>query len=327
MLRSCGLVLPATSVPATSVPVPSVPTMAQARTWCFTLNNPTAPLDFSEHEAVTYAVWQKEAGENGTPHYQGYIEMSKPSRLTAMKKIIPGAHFEKRRGTRDQARDYCMKEESRLDGSFEYGDFGAKRQGKRNDLVRLYESVKEGKPDRQILEEDPATYMRYFKAVDRVRLVIAPRRDFKTEVYVIWGGTGLGKSYFCRAQSPEAYWKQRGDWWDQYDGGSDVIIDDFYGWLKWDTLLRLCDENPCQVEIKGGHVNFAPKRIYITSNKAPSEWYSNEKCHFPTFARRVTSFMYFTAYNVYEAYPKWEEVLSSHPEFAPPPSQFGSLFE
>lgn len=267
-----------------------------SRAWCFTLNNPTEPLDFAAHQNVRYAVYQKERGESETEHFQGYIELNKPQRLSAMKNIVPRAHFEPRLGTRDQARDYCMKSESRIDGPWEYGEFGSGGQGKRNDVVRLYECVKQGKTNKQILEESPAAYMKYYKAVAHVRHVIAEKRSWKTKVYVIWGNTGLGKSYYCREKSPNAYWKQRGDWWDEYDGSSDVIIDDFYGWLKWDTLLRLCDENPCQVEIKGGHVNFAPKRIFITSNNWPNKWYDEEKMNFATFARRVTKWIYFTDY-------------------------------
>lgn len=277
-----------------------------ARTWCFTLNNPTEPIDFTDWPHLTYAVYQKESGEEGTPHYQGYAEFSKVHRISALKKLLPTAHFEKRRGTRDQARDYCVKTDTRIDGPWEHGNYGAKRPGTRTDIVRLYESVKAGKNNKEILDEYPGTYMRYYKAVAHVRHVLSERRKFKTEVYVLWGNTGLGKSFYCREESPNAYWKQRGDWWDEYDGVSDVIIDDFYGWIKWDTLLRLCDENPCQVEVKGGHVNFAPRRIFITSNNWPNKWYDPDKMNFLTFARRVTKWLYFTDFKTFIQSDVWD---------------------
>lgn len=290
--------------------------MSRARNWCFTLNNFTGQLCFDDTD-VTYAIWQHELSETGTPHYQGYIELSKPYRLAALKNI-PGlerAHFDPRKGTRDQARKYCTPckkgpegsvDPTYVDGPWEHGDFGEKKPGQRNDIVRLYESVKEGKSNKQLLEESPASYMRYYKAVAHVRHVIAPKREFKTEVYVVWGDTGLGKSFFAKENTENAYWKQRGDWWDEYDGSSDVIIDDFYGWIKWDTLLRLTDENPCQVEIKGGHVNFAPKRIIFTSNAWPNKWYTNEHIKFETFARRVTKWIYFTGYKTYLQADTWD---------------------
>jgi CRISPR/Cas system-associated exonuclease Cas4 (RecB family) len=40
------------------------------------------------------------------------------------------------------------------------------------------------------------------------------------------------------------------------------------------------------VQTKGGAVHFCPKRIWITSNKAPEQWYKN--CDFSAMQRRLT---------------------------------------
>lgn len=45
------------------------------RNWIFTINNPATPDDDpvtweGSVRHLTYCVWQKESGENGTPHYQ-----------------------------------------------------------------------------------------------------------------------------------------------------------------------------------------------------------------------------------------------------------------
>ena len=90
---------------------------------------------------------------------------------------------------------------------------------------------------------------------------------------------------------PDAYWKQRGTWFDNYNNHETVIIDDFYGWLPFDTLLRMCDRYPMMVETKGGHVNFCPKTILITSNQAPDEWYRNIS-NYEAFVRRVEKFIF-----------------------------------
>jgi len=283
-----------------------------ARNWCFTWNNPIGNPSFSDYPNITYAVYQRESGEEGTEHFQGYVEFSKVQRITAVKKILASAHWEVRKGTREQARDYCMKAESRISDPVEYGEWDGKKQGKRNDLVRLYECVKEGKDNKVILDEMPATYMRYYKAVAHVRHVIATPRSFKTEVYVIWGKTGLGKTKYCSEQSSTAYRKQRGDWWDMYDGESDVIIDDFYGWIKYDTMLRLCDRYSMQVEMKGGFINFAPKRIYITSNMPPHQWYKNEKCDFEALSRRVTKFLHFIDHDKFDTYDTWNDFIEKN---------------
>lgn len=111
------------------------------RAWCFTLNNP------EEHGIVDdvlpvlaqerYVVWQRERGENGTPHIQGYIELHNPVRLSAMKLWLPSAHFEVRRGTREQARAYCMKEDTRDAGPWERGDFDRGKQSGDSENHRL----------------------------------------------------------------------------------------------------------------------------------------------------------------------------------------------
>ena len=50
-----------------------------ARHVCFTYNNPSSsPTQFQAllqaAERIRYAIFQLEEGENGTPHYQGYVE-------------------------------------------------------------------------------------------------------------------------------------------------------------------------------------------------------------------------------------------------------------
>lgn len=87
--------------------------------WCFTLNNPSfeAWSLVLPAEHVKYCVWQLERVT--TLHIQGYLELKKKARLTAIPRRIPmlaGAHFEKRRGTAQEASDYCEKDESREEG-------------------------------------------------------------------------------------------------------------------------------------------------------------------------------------------------------------------
>lgn len=137
-----------------------------SRNYIFTLNNPTEQLTFPA--CVKYASWQKERGENGTEHYQGYMELDKPTRVGGIKKWAggwPRAHLEVRRGTRDQARDYTRKEDSRIEGPWEHGDFNHSQQGKRNDLKRVYERLEEGASVDEVTQEYPETVMRYISGV------------------------------------------------------------------------------------------------------------------------------------------------------------------
>lgn len=66
--------------------------------------------------------------------------------------------------------------------------------------------------------------------------------------------------------------------------------DDFYGWMPYDTLLRLCDRYPLLIETKGGQTIFLAKTIIITSNNTPAQWYKN--VNLKAFIRRVDLWIY-----------------------------------
>nr|AKO71383.1 Replication associated protein [Banana bunchy top virus]AKO71384.1 Replication associated protein [Banana bunchy top virus]AKO71386.1 Replication associated protein [Banana bunchy top virus]WET17405.1 replication associated protein [Banana bunchy top virus]WET17408.1 replication associated protein [Banana bunchy top virus] len=89
--------------------------------WMFTINNP-ASLPVMRDE-FKYMVYQVERGQEGTRHVQGYVEMKRRSSLKQMRGFFPGAHLEKRKGSQEEARAYCMKEDTRIEGPFEFGAF------------------------------------------------------------------------------------------------------------------------------------------------------------------------------------------------------------
>ena len=79
-------------------------TAAPAKRWCFTINNPTDDDMFwedAEHqEQFDFLAVQYEVGEQGTPHYQGFLILKRKNRLTWLKSNFNSrAHWEKTRGT------------------------------------------------------------------------------------------------------------------------------------------------------------------------------------------------------------------------------------
>lgn len=143
---------------------------ALAKHWCFTWNNPTlrspqfASLIQEEWKA-TYAVFQLEQGENGTNHFQGYAEFSKKLRLASLKKLLPGAHWEKRRGTRPEAREYCMKDdETRLELPMEIGEW-IPGDNSPNKFLAIRDMAREGASELQIADTYPEEYIRYLRGI------------------------------------------------------------------------------------------------------------------------------------------------------------------
>lgn len=267
----------------------------QSKYWVFTLNNPPrtdVPKDWED--VAVYCVWQLEEGKEGTRHLQGYVILPNKTRLSGVKKLSDTAHWEPRGGTHNQAKTYCTKADTRVDGPFEYGTEPApSRQGRRTDLDSVKERITDGALESQLWESNFSTMVRYHRGITEYINQKQPDRRWKTVVHVLWGPTGCGKSHAAREESGEdAYWKFQGnnEWWCGYTNQSNVVIDEYYGWLKWSQLLRLLDEYPLRVETKGGSRKFVARTIWITSNSPPTEWYTYTRgMSWPTLERRLTT--------------------------------------
>lgn len=239
-------------------------------------------------------------GQNGTPHFQGYIEFNKPMTMGMIKKILgQEVHLEPRYGTREQAHDYCTKEDTAIEGPWEIGQWNPLEKGKRNDLLNLKNDIDNNNFSMgQIADNYFGSFIRYGRGIrEYMHLRGATKRSHKTETYVFIGPPGTGKSKTAAEWGGEnAYWLPRsigGVWFDGYDGQDTTIIDDFYGWVPYDMLLRIADRWPFLAPTKGGHVQFVSRYLIITSNKMPDLWYKRESIDFTAFLRRVEAFYYF----------------------------------
>lgn len=258
--------------------------------WCWTANNPPEDVSaLADMEGVQFMVYQKEVGENGTPHLQGYVVFRVRRRLSQVRNLFfqvlnSYPHFEKRKGTHDQAKDYCTKDDTRAPGCapvFVGNDAGLGGQGKRNDLLSMKRALDEGKSELEIAESDEtfSVWAKYYKSIERYkRLKSVQSRQWPTITYVLYGPPGGGKTRWAAEKYPDAYWlpkpgQGQTPFFDGYDGHETVVIDEFYGWLPFDLLCRMCDRYPLMVNTKGGMVSFYPKRIIFTSNAHPNEWY------------------------------------------------------
>jgi len=227
---------------------------------------------------VKYCVWQKEKGEQGTEHWQGYVQFSQNMRLAALKKMSPTAHWEERRGSHTQAKAYCMKEDTRVDGPWEHGVDQGGDSGQ-NGLTGVKRMIDDGASMKDIGHEHPSEVIRYGRGIRDLRCLLGMQeRTWMTKTVVIWGPSGNGKTSLVQRCAPGAYWLSKpkpnsGVFFDGYDGQEDVVIDEFYGWIQHDLLCRMLDRTPLLVDTKGGMVSFCPKRVWITSNKDPLYWY------------------------------------------------------
>lgn len=258
----------------------------RSKRWLVTINNPAGPhVDtFKIEGIVIYAVWQLETGQSGTPHIQGYVELNVKSRRSSVRELAPRGRWESARGTALHNKTYCTKDADRLEGPWEIG--AAMSQGTRLDLEEVRVKIKEGVPTLELAESNFGQWCRNYKAFNFYQQLVAVKRTWKTIVYCITGPTDIGKSFYVFNKAPGAYRQTNKQWFSQYQGEADVVFDEFYGnRFPHSFLLQLLDQYPMTVETKGGEVNFAPKRIWITSNKPPWDWYKD--CNWPALERRI----------------------------------------
>ncbi len=156
--------------------------MSKSKYWVFTLNNPSedevTKISDSLVKETDYMTWQLEEGKEGTRHIQGYVCFKNRKMMKSIKKIWNDRlHLEVRRGTHDEAKAYCQKDDTRVKGQefVEYGDDEKvpKKKGQRNDLTDIKDKILAGIRIRDIEDEHFgafAKYGRYFKAYnDKVK--------------------------------------------------------------------------------------------------------------------------------------------------------------
>lgn len=261
----------------------------RARNYCFTFHYPEdvkeEDIDGSkyiiEHDKLRYAVWQLErCPSSGRLHLQGYVEYTSPLRLSAVKGHLGSTvHVEMRKGTRTQAAEYCRKPDSRVSGPWEYGSFGSISQGKRTDLDNLADRIQSGEKISTVVDEFPVAYIKYRRGIEALHNRYTQERALTwrdVTVLVFVGVSGTGKTRGAIEEGAKDFFiLDQGDrlWFDGYEGQSTLIIDDFYSWIKWGTLLRLLDGHPYRCEIKGGFTWALWTKVIITSNANPVDWY------------------------------------------------------
>lgn len=252
----------------------------QGTNWVFTWNNYTDKLAPQAWPDVVQLVYQCEiAPDTGTPHLQGYVRFDKNKRMSALKKLSPAIHWEKRYGTHVQAYEYCSKEETR-DPAPDSGPWfiGVQPEpGKRNDLEEAARLLREGMSVKALAAQMPLVAMRYNRGLQFYKMCVTPHRTEQTELIIYWGPPGSGKSHHVRSRWPEAFWLSRsngqGMWWDGYGGEKIVVLDEFTGWMTKDLFCRLIDSTPFVVDTKGGRISFAAELVVCTSNEDPWTWW------------------------------------------------------
>lgn len=175
-----------------------------------------------------------------------------------------------------------MKEDTRIEGPWEIGNFDDGGQGRRTDIKKAVELIASGADEIELIEQCPVQFVKFTRGLDRVRAAYDKLRAHEgfrnVEVHVRYGKAGAGKTRFVwdEVGYDKVYATPIGGgmWFDGYAGEDVLLIDDFYGEkYPYADFLRICDGYPLQIPVKGGFKWAAYTKVYITSNKHPREWY------------------------------------------------------
>lgn len=149
----------------------------QARSVCFTLNNPedgeVVITALQSCTWVKYGIVGREVGESGTPHLQGYLNLVKRTSLKKITKMLTevcgkAPHTETCKGTPAQNIEYCSKDKNFT----EWGD--RPKMGARTDIANFLDAFKKARTvedELQIADEMPVQYAKYYKAGLRVKTI------------------------------------------------------------------------------------------------------------------------------------------------------------
>lgn len=228
-------------------------------------------------EGMEYFCMGEELTKSGKKHLQCYFYMKYTRSFTGVLKMIKKSILNGAKLMIGKDPDinwqamYCMKE-----GNYFYESGTRPKQGERKDLSLVRSKLLETGKMRDIV--DITENMQAIRGCEKYLSYKETIRSWKPWVIWFYGPTGTGKSRRARwILNPEDTWTSGGSlkWFDRYDAHEDVHFEDFRGnHCSYSFLLRLLDRYEMSVEVKGGHRQFLPKRIIITSHKSPEECYS-----------------------------------------------------
>lgn len=245
---------------------------------------------------MDFLVWERETGEEGTLHIQGYVRFKNRKTLSSVKALLTTrAHAEPARGSEQQNRDYCSKDREQADGDWaEHGTLDPTlRQGRRTDITNAAALIKEGASMREVADQFPDVFTKYQSGLQSLALMIGPEPPIRRSVTttVLWGEPGVGKTHRVRTAYPEAFIVLPGrDPFGTYCRQETIIFEEFND-SEWPIRKMNVLLDVWKAELDSRYQNKVAwwTKIFILSNTPSSTWYQNEmSVHRQSFARRIT---------------------------------------
>lgn len=302
----------------------------RSRKYQLTFNNPNKHKNCShiaikeklkQWDNIVYWIMCDEISK--TLHTHLYIQFKNPVYFSSLKKAFPTAHIEEAKGSAEENKAYIRKEgkwentekeHTNLKETLEeFGAIPKTGQGRRTDLYNLFQMIKDGYSNIEILEANPDNILN-LQHIDKARLEILSDRyksERRTNLHVTYvqGKTGYGKSREILDVHGDANVYRVTDYkhpFDTYAGEDVLVFEEFRSDLPIGNMLNYLDIYPIQLPARYNNRQACFNFVYIVSNWRLEEQYHNIKIDQPetyqAFLRRIKKVRVYTAYGKYQEY-------------------------
>lgn len=254
-----------------------------SRSWKWVLNN------YTEKDIELHKMWgkdckrmrvSKEVGEKGTPHLQCSATFNRAMRASALKKMHPKVHWEIAK-----VKDGLY--EAKWDGEVII-DIDNRRQGERNDITDMVNTIKEGVSKKKLWETHPETMMKFHRgAYEMMKVIHAETVKSRFELndfhwkpitdwsrsHILWGEAGIGKTQFALAHFKNPLFVSHIDdlaGFDktEHDG---IVFDDMdFGHMPRTAQIHIMDiDEPRSIHIRYGcaRIPANTRKIFTTNTE------------------------------------------------------------
>lgn len=288
----------------------------RSRKWLITINNPLEKgythevlkhLLSQTKQCVYWCMSDETGGTTQTFHTHVYMACNNAVCFSTLFKRFEGAHFDVAKGTSTENRDYVFKtgkwekddkaETNHRETHEEWGDLPVERQGARNDLADLYDMIKQGLTNYEILETCPQ-YMLCMDKIERARQVVMEemyRKEWRDlHVTYIYGETGSGKTRSVMDKYGYDKVFRVTDYehpFDGYQGQGVLIFEEFRSNIRIGDMLNYLDGYPVELRCRYANKVACFTEVYIISNISLREQYPDLQRHqletWDAFLRRI----------------------------------------
>lgn len=147
------------------------------------------------------------------------------------------------------------------------------RRNVESDWGKVWDLALEGR----ILDIEPSIRIQHYRTLRSIAADYCEPVGYERQCFVYWGPTGVGKSRRAWYEAGlDAYPKDpRSKFWCGYNNQEHIVIDEFRGGIDISHILRWLDRYPVIVEVKGSSVVLRARKIWITSNIPPRQWFDD----------------------------------------------------